>query len=87
MTSFKLVLLLVLSAFTAINRLLWLTQTLDYPFVETELSLRGDPLVPGLPDDIALSCLLRLPVSSHVAGKTVCKRWYQLFGNKERFFT
>ncbi|KAI7732486.1 hypothetical protein M8C21_024205 [Ambrosia artemisiifolia] len=57
------------------------------PFVETESSLRGDPFIPGLPDDIALSCLLRLPVSSHVAGKVVCKRWYQLFGIKEQFFT
>ncbi|MFS7948720.1 hypothetical protein Hanom_Chr06g00563231 [Helianthus anomalus] len=33
----------------------------------------GDPLIPGL--------------SGHVAGKAVCKRWYQLFGNKEWFFT
>lgn len=57
------------------------------PFMESELNLRGDPLIPGLPDDIALSCLLRLPVSSHSASKTVCKRWYQLLGNKERFFT
>ncbi|KVI00741.1 F-box/kelch-repeat protein At1g30090-like [Cynara cardunculus var. scolymus] len=57
------------------------------PFVESELSLRGEPLVPGLPDDIALSCLLRLPVASHSATRAVCKRWYQLFANKERFFT
>lgn len=57
------------------------------PFVESELSLRGEPLIPCLPDDIALSCLLRLPVASHSASRSVCKRWYQLFANKERFFT
>jgi hypothetical protein len=28
--------------------------------MESELSLRGEPLIPGLPDDVALDCLLRL---------------------------
>lgn len=46
-----------------------------------------DPLIPGLPDDIALSCLLRLPVGFHSAGRTVCRRWYHLFGDRARFFT
>ncbi|RVW34963.1 F-box/kelch-repeat protein [Vitis vinifera] len=41
----------------------------------------------GLPDDIALNCLLRLPVQSHAACRAVCKRWHLLLGNKERFFT
>ncbi|CBI30913.3 unnamed protein product, partial [Vitis vinifera] len=45
------------------------------------------PLIPGLPDDIALNCLLRLPVQSHAACRAVCKRWHLLLGNKERFFT
>ncbi|XP_071720075.1 F-box/kelch-repeat protein At1g30090 [Rutidosis leptorrhynchoides] len=57
------------------------------PFMESDSSLNGDPLIPGLPDDIALSCLLRLPVSSHLSSKSVCRRWYQLFRSKERFFT
>ncbi|KAM7270500.1 hypothetical protein ACFE04_029714 [Oxalis oulophora] len=51
-----------------------------------ELSLR-DSLIPGLPDDVALNCLLRLPVESHSTCRTVCKRWHLLLGNKERFFT
>ncbi|XP_042477263.1 F-box/kelch-repeat protein At1g30090-like isoform X2 [Macadamia integrifolia] len=54
---------------------------------EAVLSLDGVPLIPGLPDDIALNCLLRLPVESHPACRTVCKRWHLLLGNKERFFT
>ncbi|KAJ6698555.1 hypothetical protein OIU79_011959 [Salix purpurea] len=57
------------------------------PSPEFELSLQYEPLIPGLPDDIALSCLLRVPVQSHAACKAVCKRWHLLLGNKERFFT
>ncbi|MBA0627887.1 hypothetical protein Godav_022686 [Gossypium davidsonii] len=52
-----------------------------------ELYLQGEPLIPGLPDDVALNCLLRLPVECHTACKAVCKRWHFLLGNKERFFT
>lgn len=55
--------------------------------LELDLSLRGEPLIPGLPDDVAFSCLLRVPVKSHVRCRAVCKRWHLLFGNKERFFT
>lgn len=57
------------------------------PSLELELSLRGEPLIPGLPDDIALSCLLRLPVESHTSCKAVSRRWYHLLGSKEKFFT
>ncbi|XAR72475.1 hypothetical protein NMG60_11019120 [Bertholletia excelsa] len=55
--------------------------------LDLELSLSGEPLIPGLPDDIALNCLLRLPVQSHAACKAVCKRWYPLLSSKGRFFT
>ncbi|XP_010247992.1 PREDICTED: F-box/kelch-repeat protein At1g30090 [Nelumbo nucifera] len=54
---------------------------------DAELALHGEPLIPGLPDDIAINCLLRLPVQSHPACRAVCKRWHLLLGNKERFFT
>ncbi|KAF6142818.1 hypothetical protein GIB67_002682 [Kingdonia uniflora] len=47
----------------------------------------GKPLIPGLPDDIALNCLLQLPVESHPACRAVCKRWNMLLGTKERFFS
>lgn len=57
------------------------------PSPEFESSLQCEPLIPGLPDDIALNCLLRVPVQSHAACKAVCKRWHLLLGNKERFFT
>ncbi|PSR98700.1 F-box/kelch-repeat protein [Actinidia chinensis var. chinensis] len=61
--------------------------SLSDPSLESELSLRGEPLFPGLPDDIALNCLLRVPIKSHTACRAVCKRWYLLFSSKERFFT
>ncbi|KAF8410957.1 hypothetical protein HHK36_003494 [Tetracentron sinense] len=55
--------------------------------LESELSLARGPLIPGLPDDIALNCLLQVPVQSHPACRAVCKRWHLLLGYKERFFT
>lgn len=67
-------------------RLAAIRSSLSDPSLEMELFNRGEPLIPGLPDDIALSCLLRLPVKSHMTYKIVCKRWYVLFSRKERFF-
>ncbi|PIA41626.1 hypothetical protein AQUCO_02200215v1 [Aquilegia coerulea] len=55
--------------------------------MESELLACGEPLIPGLPDDIALDCLLRLPVQSHPSCRVVCKRWHLLLGTKERFFS
>ncbi|WVZ61909.1 hypothetical protein U9M48_011717 [Paspalum notatum var. saurae] len=43
------------------------------------------PLIPGLPDDAALSCLLRLPVAAHAACRLVCRRWRRLLGDRPRF--
>lgn len=60
--------------------------TLLDPSKELELAINGQPLIPGLPDDVALNCLLRLPVHSHAACSVVCKRWHLLLGSKERFF-
>ncbi|XP_059307509.1 F-box/kelch-repeat protein At1g30090 [Lycium ferocissimum] len=56
------------------------------PSFELELQLKGEPLIPRLPDDVALNCLLRIPVDNHMACRTVCKRWYSLFATKDRFF-
>uniref|UniRef100_A0A7N0VIV3 FKB95-like N-terminal Kelch domain-containing protein n=1 Tax=Kalanchoe fedtschenkoi TaxID=63787 RepID=A0A7N0VIV3_KALFE len=57
------------------------------PSLGLDLLSTVEPLIPGLPDDIALDCLLRVPVESHAAGRAVCKRWYLLLGCKERFFS
>ncbi|KAK9051313.1 hypothetical protein SSX86_027944 [Deinandra increscens subsp. villosa] len=46
-----------------------------------------EPLISGLPDDIALNCLLRLPVEFLPTGRSVSRRWCDLFGDKGRFFT
>lgn len=45
-----------------------------------------EPLISGLPDDVALNCLLRLPVKFHPSCRSVCRRWCHLFGDKGRFF-
>ncbi|KAJ0081547.1 hypothetical protein Patl1_10049 [Pistacia atlantica] len=68
-------------------RLAVIQSSLLNPSPELELSLRGEPLIPGLPDDVALNCLLRLPVESHATCRVVCKRWHLLLRNKEQFFT
>ncbi|XP_074561343.1 F-box/kelch-repeat protein At1g80440-like [Curcuma longa] len=34
-------------------------------------------LIPGLPDDMALQCLLRLPFHDFASARRVCKRWRQ----------
>ncbi|KAL5977475.1 hypothetical protein ACLOJK_021822 [Asimina triloba] len=58
-----------------------------YPSPELDSSLVEEPLIPGLPDDVALSCLLRLPVESHPACRAVCRRWHRLLATKEQFFS
>ncbi|KAI4345328.1 hypothetical protein L6164_012460 [Bauhinia variegata] len=35
-------------------------------------------LVPGLPDDLGLECLIRLPYSAHPAAFRVCRQWRHL---------
>ncbi|KAK8520534.1 hypothetical protein V6N13_031021 [Hibiscus sabdariffa] len=36
------------------------------------------PLLPGLPDDLAIACLIRVPRAEHRKLRIVCKRWYRL---------
>ncbi|KAL5982885.1 hypothetical protein ACLOJK_016964 [Asimina triloba] len=36
------------------------------------------PLLPGLPDDLAIACLIRVPRMEHRKLRLVCKRWYRL---------
>ncbi|XP_039140768.1 F-box/kelch-repeat protein At1g30090 isoform X2 [Dioscorea cayenensis subsp. rotundata] len=55
--------------------------------IEMEPSLGLQPFIPGLPDDLALNCLLRLPVSTHQKFRVVCRRWHDLLRTKDRFFT
>jgi F-box domain len=60
------------------------------------LSLSSDPnmsfeppiqLIPGLPDDVALNCLLRVPVKCHLSCRLVSRQWHNLFSSKSHFFT
>ncbi|KAK4780627.1 hypothetical protein SAY87_016733 [Trapa incisa] len=36
------------------------------------------PLLPGLPDDLAIGCLIRVPRVEHRKLRLVCRRWYRL---------
>uniref|UniRef100_A0A0E0JX18 Uncharacterized protein n=1 Tax=Oryza punctata TaxID=4537 RepID=A0A0E0JX18_ORYPU len=39
---------------------------------------RQCPLIPGLPDDLAVACLVRVPRGDHWKLRLVCKRWFRL---------
>ncbi|XP_058113056.1 F-box/kelch-repeat protein At1g55270-like isoform X1 [Magnolia sinica] len=43
-----------------------------------ERSHSQSPLLPGLPDDLAIACLIRVPRVEHRKLRLVCKRWYRL---------
>ncbi|EFJ28400.1 hypothetical protein SELMODRAFT_411144 [Selaginella moellendorffii] len=57
--------------------------TIVIPKARTRHS-RGDrtkipcQLIPGLPDDLAIACLVRVPRIHHRTLRVVCKRWYRL---------
>ncbi|KAL6888292.1 hypothetical protein ACP4OV_009318 [Aristida adscensionis] len=36
------------------------------------------PLLPGLPDDLAIACLVRVPRGDHCKLRLVCRRWHRL---------
>ena len=44
-------------------------------------------LIPGLPNDVAVNCLLRLPVGALPKCGTVCRSWNQLLGKRVKFFS
>lgn len=64
-----------------------LSTLLEPALLALDLATRGELLIPGLPDDVALQCLLRVSVDNHAACEAVCKLWYSLFHSKEKFFT
>uniref|UniRef100_J3LDX6 F-box domain-containing protein n=1 Tax=Oryza brachyantha TaxID=4533 RepID=J3LDX6_ORYBR len=51
--------------------------------IERQGALRAAPwrepeaaeLIPGLPDDVAMECLARVPIRSHRAMRHVCRGW------------
>ncbi|CAL9775118.1 unnamed protein product [Musa acuminata subsp. burmannicoides] len=43
-----------------------------------ERSRNQAPLLPGLPDDLAIACLIRVPRIEHQNLRLVCKRWNRL---------
>ncbi|KAG7021809.1 F-box/kelch-repeat protein [Cucurbita argyrosperma subsp. argyrosperma] len=44
----------------------------------SDRSRNQSPLLPGLPDDLAIACLIRVPRVEHRKLRLVCKRWYRL---------
>ncbi|KAF8732264.1 hypothetical protein HU200_016243 [Digitaria exilis] len=58
------------------------------PAAATEEDDDAQPLlIPGLPDDAALSILLRLPITAHAACRLVCRRWRRLLSDRPGFFS
>lgn len=43
-------------------------------------------LIPGLPHEIALECLTRLPYGSHAVASHVCRRWRGLLQSQEFYY-
>ncbi|KAK6945416.1 F-box domain [Dillenia turbinata] len=43
-------------------------------------------MIPGLPEEIALECLTRLPHSAHRVASQVCHRWRQLIQSKDFYY-
>ncbi|KAI4317483.1 hypothetical protein L6164_025349 [Bauhinia variegata] len=43
-------------------------------------------LVPGLPDDLGLECLTRLPYSAHPGAIRVCRRWRHLLESDDFYY-
>lgn len=43
------------------------------------------PLLPGLPDDLAIACLIRVPRVEHRKLRLVCKRWHHLLAGNYFF--
>ncbi|WVZ60067.1 hypothetical protein U9M48_010133 [Paspalum notatum var. saurae] len=41
--------------------------------------------IPGLPENAALSCLLRLHVAAHGVCRLMCRRWRRLLADRPRF--
>ncbi|KAJ7569455.1 hypothetical protein O6H91_01G078900 [Diphasiastrum complanatum] len=45
---------------------------------KSERNRTPSQLLPGLPDDLAIACLVRVPRCHHRKLRTVCKKWYRL---------
>ncbi|OAY82957.1 F-box/kelch-repeat protein [Ananas comosus] len=44
----------------------------------SDRSRSQSPLLPGLPDDLAIACLIRVPRADHCKLRLVCRRWCRL---------
>ncbi|KAL2622613.1 hypothetical protein R1flu_002818 [Riccia fluitans] len=53
--------------------------------VGMEMDLMNSDLLPGLPEDVAFECLLRVSITAFPQLKGVCRRWGQLVSSKDFF--
>ncbi|GMN74638.1 hypothetical protein TIFTF001_053886 [Ficus carica] len=51
--------------------------------METSKDFSLSELIPGLPDELGLECLTRLPYSTHRVASRVCRRWRSLIETRE----
>ncbi|XP_042510394.1 F-box/kelch-repeat protein SKIP4 [Macadamia integrifolia] len=56
------------------------------PECSTDMTQNNAPLICGLPDDIALFCLARVPRRYHMTLKCVSKRWRELVCSEEWYY-
>ncbi|KAG6570342.1 F-box/kelch-repeat protein, partial [Cucurbita argyrosperma subsp. sororia] len=43
-------------------------------------------LIPGLPDELGLDCITRLPYTTHRLASAVCRRWRQLISSSHFYY-
>eukprot|EP00249_Psilotum_nudum_P008591 c21388_g2_i1 orf=403-1701(-) len=49
------------------------------------IDVQLQPLIPGLPDDLAFACLLWLPLANQAAGRAVCRTWHRVLSDDSYF--
>ncbi|KAJ0961347.1 hypothetical protein J5N97_000554 [Dioscorea zingiberensis] len=50
----------------------------DHVQQSAKKSKHTPPLLPGLPDDLSIACLIRVPRAEHRKLRLVCRRWHRL---------
>ncbi|KAG6605867.1 F-box/kelch-repeat protein, partial [Cucurbita argyrosperma subsp. argyrosperma] len=43
-------------------------------------------LIPGLPEELGLDCITRLPYTTHRLASAVCRRWHQLISSRDFYY-
>eukprot|EP00249_Psilotum_nudum_P008347 c21212_g1_i1 orf=383-937(+) len=55
------------------------------PSRDDSIDVQEQPLIPGLPDDLAFACLLWLPLTNQAVGRAVCRSWHRVLSDDSYF--